>query len=273
MSIVFALLGAFSQALTSVLQRLANIAGSDQKRSMWATTVFLVRQPLWLLGMVYVGGTFVFTALALYFGERWPPCSPSWSPSSSSPWLFAPSGCTDATGTADLGCRRSSLCRPHRVPGGCSTPRRTRPSHRGRLGGGRREPIGPGRGADHRQSVGVAAPSRAALLGAAAALVWAIDAAFVEAPMLWLVAAGWAFPALVGVTVVLSGVVGTILPRVGLAMGPLAASQSALLIVDPLASIALGSSCFANSSTTRRSPSPSRCLPPPHVRRVVLLSR
>src|SRR5271163_2501320 len=68
MSIVFALLGAFSQALTSVLQRLANIAGSDQKRSMWATTVFLVRQPMWLLGMVCMGGTFVFTALALYFG-------------------------------------------------------------------------------------------------------------------------------------------------------------------------------------------------------------
>ena len=68
MSILFALLGAFSQALTSVLQRLANVAGADEKRSVWQTTMFLVRQPMWLLGMVCMGGTFVFTALALYFG-------------------------------------------------------------------------------------------------------------------------------------------------------------------------------------------------------------
>jgi drug/metabolite transporter (DMT)-like permease len=69
MSILFALLGAFSQALTSVLQRLANIAGEDKKKTAWETTRFLIRQPLWLLGMVCMGGTFVFTALALYFGE------------------------------------------------------------------------------------------------------------------------------------------------------------------------------------------------------------
>ena len=68
LSILFALLGAFSQALTSVLQRLANVTGSDQKRSGWQTTKFLIRQPIWLLGMVCMGGTFIFTALALYFG-------------------------------------------------------------------------------------------------------------------------------------------------------------------------------------------------------------
>src|ERR1700728_2284251 len=69
MSILFALLGAFSQALTSVLQRLANVAGADEKRSMWGTTLYLIRQPMWLLGMLTMGGTFVFTALALYFGQ------------------------------------------------------------------------------------------------------------------------------------------------------------------------------------------------------------
>ena len=47
MSILFALLGAFSQALTSVLQRLANIAGADEKKSAWQTTRYLIRQPLW----------------------------------------------------------------------------------------------------------------------------------------------------------------------------------------------------------------------------------
>src|SRR3974377_1020727 len=68
MSVLFALLGALSQALTSVLQRLANISGSAEKKSGWQTTRFLIRHPLWLLGMLCLGGTFVFTALALYFG-------------------------------------------------------------------------------------------------------------------------------------------------------------------------------------------------------------
>jgi hypothetical protein len=35
MSILFALLGAFSQALTSVLQRLANVSAPEEKRSGW----------------------------------------------------------------------------------------------------------------------------------------------------------------------------------------------------------------------------------------------
>jgi hypothetical protein len=41
-----------------------------------------------------------------------------------------------------------------------------------------------------------------------------------------------------------SGVVGTVLLESAFAAGPLAASQSALLIVDPLASIALGIELF-----------------------------
>ena len=68
MSVLFALLGAFSQALTSVLQRLANVSGSEEGRSGWGTAKYLMRHPMWLLGMVTMGGTFVFTALALYFG-------------------------------------------------------------------------------------------------------------------------------------------------------------------------------------------------------------
>src|SRR5580693_9064534 len=69
MSILFALLGGFSQALTSLLQRLANVSGEDEQRSAWQTALFLIRQPMWLFGMLCMGGTFVFTALALYFGQ------------------------------------------------------------------------------------------------------------------------------------------------------------------------------------------------------------
>jgi hypothetical protein len=43
---------------------------------------------------------------------------------------------------------------------------------------------------------------------------------------------------------VASGVLGTVLLEAAFAAGPLAASQSALLIVDPLASIAIGIELF-----------------------------
>jgi hypothetical protein len=44
--------------------------------------------------------------------------------------------------------------------------------------------------------------------------------------------------------VVATGVLGTVLLESAFAVGPLAASQSALLIVDPLASIAMGVELF-----------------------------
>jgi hypothetical protein len=60
----FAALVWFSQALTAVLQRSANVSGSEKEWSAWDTTYYLVRQPMWLLGMACTGGTLVFTALA-----------------------------------------------------------------------------------------------------------------------------------------------------------------------------------------------------------------
>ena len=87
---------------------------------------------------------------------------------------------------------------------------------------------------------------RAALLGAAAALVWAIDAAFVKAATEVLAHEGWSglFEHWPIYAVVASGVLGTVLLEAAFAAGPLAASQSALLIVDPLASIAIGIELF-----------------------------
>ena len=58
--------------------------------------------------------------------------------------------------------------------------------------------------------------------------------------------------------VVVSGVAGTFLLEAAFAAGPLSASQSALLIVDPLASIAMGVELFGEQLTPTRWPSPSR---------------
>jgi drug/metabolite transporter (DMT)-like permease len=243
-SILFALLGAFSQALTSVLQRLANVAGSDEKRSGWETAKFLIRQPIWLLGMVCMGGTFVFTALALYFGTL-ATVQPLlvteliFTLALRALWLHDPIA-SRTWGAAALLCAGlfGFLVVAHPAEG---HGRPTASAWAVALGS--------------RGLLIVAllvlsrwgSPARrAALLGAAAALVWAIDAAFVKAATEVLAHHGWSglFEHWPLYAVVASGVLGTVLLEAAFAAGPLAASQSALLIVDPLASIAIGIELF-----------------------------
>jgi drug/metabolite transporter (DMT)-like permease len=39
-----------------------------EARPVWQVAIDLVRQPVWLLGVLFLVGTFGFQALALYFG-------------------------------------------------------------------------------------------------------------------------------------------------------------------------------------------------------------
>jgi drug/metabolite transporter (DMT)-like permease len=244
LSILFSLLGALSQALTSVLQRLANVAGSDEKRSAWQTTLFLVRQPMWLLGMVCMGGTFIFTALALYFGEL----------ATVQPILVTELIFTLALRALWL--RDKIAARTWGAAGLlCAGLFGFLVAAHPREGHGHPTPLGWVVAVGSRAVLVLVlyvlsrwgSPARrAALLGASAALVWAIDAAFVKEATDVLARDGW-----IGLflhwpvyAVVVSGVVGTVLLEAAFAAGPLAASQSALLIVDPLASIAIGIELF-----------------------------
>ncbi len=244
MSVLFALLGAFSQALTSVLQCLANVTGPATKRSAWQTTKFLVRQPIWLLGMLTMCGTFVFTALALYFGQL----------ATVQPLLVTELIFTLALRVfwlRDTIARRTwgaagLLCAG--LAGFLAVADPQEGHHRPTLG---QWAVALGsrgilvlillllsrRGSPIR---------RAALLGASAALIWAIDAAFVKAATEVLAHHGWSglFEHWPVYGVVVTGVIGTVLLEAAFAAGPLAASQSALLIVDPLASIAIGIELF-----------------------------
>jgi drug/metabolite transporter (DMT)-like permease len=244
MSILFALLGAFSQALTSVLQKLANVAGSDEKRSGWETTKFLIRQPIWLLGMLCMGGTFIFTALALYFGTL----------ASVQPILVTELIFTLALRALWLRDRIAS-----RTWGAaallCAGLFGFLVVAHPQEGHGRPTAAAWAVALGSRGLVVVvllilsrwgSPPRKAALLGAAAALVWAVDAAFVKAATEVLAHEGWSglFEHWPIYAVVASGVLGTVLLEAAFAAGPLAASQSALLIVDPLASIAIGIELF-----------------------------
>jgi hypothetical protein len=244
-SILFALLGAFSQALTSVLQRLANVAGAEEKeRNGWETAKYLVRQPMWLAGMATMGGTFVFTAAALYLGEL-ATVQPIlvteliftlalralWlgDAIAARTWGAAALLCAGLGGFLVAAHPREGIGRPSLSAWvvALST-----------------------RGLIIVVLVVLArwgTPARkAALLGAAAGLMWAIDAAVVKSATEILGQEGivrlflhWPVYG-----VIVTGVLGTVLLEAAFAAGPLAASQSTLLIVDPLASIVIGIELF-----------------------------
>src|SRR5215472_17266513 len=67
-AIIFAVLSALSNAYSAVLQRLAATRRAPEPRRAWRAAIDLVRQPVWLLGVLFLVGTFGFQALALYFG-------------------------------------------------------------------------------------------------------------------------------------------------------------------------------------------------------------
>ncbi len=249
MAILFALLSALSTASAAVLQRQASVSQPETSGG-WRTVLALVRDPRWLLGLVFFGGTFVFQAIALYFGElavvqpifvteliftlalrRW--------------WLR--DDITPRTWTAAVmicGGLAAFLLAAHPAEG-----------HRVATAGDWVWALST-RGLVVILLVLLSrtgSPARrAALLGCAAGLVWAVDAAFVKAATDLLSQSGWVallvhWPLY---AVVASGVLGTTLVGAAFTAGPLTASQPALLIVDPLASIALGIELFGEQLRT-----------------------
>ena len=67
MPIVFALLAAFCNALNVVTQHIASISDPGHSKG-WQFVRYLVANPLWLFGWVALIGAFVFQALALHNG-------------------------------------------------------------------------------------------------------------------------------------------------------------------------------------------------------------
>ena len=244
LAIVFAVLSALSNACSAILQRLAVVDRTSKAKSLWRTAIDLVRQPIWLLGVLFLVGTFGFQALALYFGPL----------SVVQPILVLEliftlglrvfvlhDGIAPRTWSAALMiCVGLAAFLVVALPSeGTHVP-------------------------DARQWVlavstrGLAvlvllllsrhgSPARrAALFGAATAIVWSVDAAFVKQTVDVLAGSGlfglfthWPLYAMIA-----TGVLGTILLQSAYAVGPLAASQATMLIVDPLASIALGIEIF-----------------------------
>ena len=249
-AIVFAVLSALTNACSAVLQRLAVVDRTSRAQPAWRTAIDLVRQPVWLLGALFLVGTFAFQALALYFGPL----------SVVQPVLVLEliftlglrvfvlhDGIAARTWSAAL-----MICAGLAAFLIVASP--TEGTHV----------------PDARQWIQAVStrglivavllllsrygsPARsAALFGAATAVVWSVDAAFVKQTVDVLAHVGplglltaWPFYAMIA-----TGVLGTALLQGAYAVGPLAASQAALLIVDPLVSIALGIELFHEQLNT-----------------------
>ena len=67
LAVVFALAAAFSNAVNLMTQHSASV-GAPKREKGWRLAVYLVRQPLWLVGAAAAVGSFVFQALALHNG-------------------------------------------------------------------------------------------------------------------------------------------------------------------------------------------------------------
>jgi drug/metabolite transporter (DMT)-like permease len=243
-AIVFAVLSALSNAGSAVLQRLAVVDRTSEARSLWRTAIDLVRQPVWLLGGLFLIGTFGFQALALYFGPL----------SMVQPVLVLEliftlglrvfllhDGIASRTWSAAL-----MICLglgAFLVVASPSEGTHVPNAGQWMLAVGTRALIVVALLLLARYG---SAARRAALFGAATAVVWSVDAALMKQTVDELAHSGlpgllthWPLYAMIA-----TGVLGTILLQAAYAVGPLAASQAPVLIVDPLASIVLGIELF-----------------------------
>jgi len=238
MTIVYALLTALCNALNTTMQHKASIA-SPQRTKGWRLVIYLFENPLWLLGWIALGGAFVFQALALHRGQM-----SVVQPLLVTELVFAlvlrriwihQVIRTITWWAAILTCISLALFLAMAEPqGGHAVP-----SSRAWVSAG-------------AATIGVAvlltalgmwgSPARrAALMGSATAIMWALVATFLKTTTETLSQFGvsgmfvhWPVYALAA-----AGLGSEILNQVTLHVGPLSVSQPFLVIVDPIVSIAL----------------------------------
>lgn len=238
MSILFALLAGLANAVNVVTQHIASTVDSG-RLSGWRLVVSLFRNVLWLAGWVALIGAFVFQALALHWGQL-----SVVQPLLVSELLFAlllrrfwvrqrirsvtwlAAGVTTVSLAVFIAMAEpegghtnaSSYAWASAVTACCGAAALLAMAARWRSSRG-----------------------RAALYGAAAAVVWALVATFIKATTDTLAEFGltgtfvrWPVYALV-----VGALAGVLLTQAALHAGPLSVSQPFLVIVDPIVSIAL----------------------------------
>jgi drug/metabolite transporter (DMT)-like permease len=236
--IVFALLAALCNAVSVTTRHVASVA--DPHRSAgWRLIIYLLRNPLWLLGWAAQAGAFVFQALALHNGEvsvvqpllvielvitlvlRRVWIRQQIRPAAWSGGALACAGLAVFLGVSEPQGGQFTPASAHWAAAiiACAAGVAVLLAL-GRLGG---------------------AGVRAALWGAAAAIAWALVAAFIKATTdtITQFGAGGMFTHWPVYALAVSGLAGVLLEQWALQAGPLRVSQPFLVIVDPLVSIIL----------------------------------
>jgi hypothetical protein len=244
--VLFALLAAFCNSLNLVTQHVASI-GDPSHRKGWRFVRYLVTNPLWLFGWVALAGAFVFQALALHNGLL---------------SVVQPLLVTELVFALVL--RRLWIHQRIRAVTWwaaaltCVTLAlfisMSEPS------GGDLTPTSEAWVSAVATTAGLVAVlallglrgapvRRAALLGAATSILWALVAVFIKAMTDTLVQYGiggmfthWPVYALA-----VSGLLAELLNQVTLHVGPLSVSQPVIVVVDPIVSIALSVWIFAET--------------------------
>lgn len=248
LAVAFALAAAFSSGVNLITQHAASI-GAPKREKGWRLALYLLRQPLWLVGWAAAGGTFIFQALALHNGPM----------SVVQPVLITElvfvlvlrriwirqRVAAAAWASVLVVCLALAVFLIAAEPSG------------GQLVPETKEWLSAGLvfvGAIVVLAVlgRTGAPMRrAAVFAAAAALTWALEATFLKSATDTLTAFGitgmltrWPVYALIA-----AGIAGTLLEQAALHVGPLSVSQPLLVIIDPFASILLSVWLFGERFT------------------------
>jgi len=237
LAVAFALAAAFSSAVNLITQHAASI--SAPKRQVWRLALYLLRQPLWLLGWAAAAGTFIFQALALHNGPM----------SVVQPvlitelvfvlvlrrvWIHQRVAAAAWVSVLVVCVALAVFLIAAEPTGGQATPETKQWLSASLVFGGTIVVLT----ALGRTGSPV---RRAAVFAVAAGLTWAMEATFLKAATDTLAAFGipgmlirWPVYALIG-----AGIAGTVLEQAALHVGPLSVSQPMLVIINPFASIIL----------------------------------
>jgi drug/metabolite transporter (DMT)-like permease len=246
--IVFALLAAFANALNVVTQHVASIGDPGHSKG-WRFVRYLVSNPLWLFGWVALAAGFVFQALALHNGLL-----SVVQPLLVTELVFAlvlrrvwirQSIHAVTWWAAALTCVSLAVFVAVSEPSGGDAI----PTSSAWLGATLATAGGAGilcvlslRGSPGR---------RAALLGAATAILWALVATFIKAmtDSLTQFGVGGMFLHWPVYALAVTGLAAELLNQTALHVGPLSMSQPFIVVVDPIVSIGLSVWVFAETFT------------------------
>lgn len=239
MTILFALLTSFTNALAVTLQHIASTSDVE-KSSGWKFVKYLLRHPLWLLGWLALCGSLIFQALALHFG----PLS-----------LVQPILVTELILALVLrqfwihqSIRAVTWLAAVVTGAGLVTFLVAASPH-----GGSFLPQSSAWSVPSIVCVAVIAllialaqhgspARRAALFASATAVMWALEATFIKATTDTISALGFGgmFTRWPVYALIVGGIIGLLCEQAALHVGPLSVSQTFIVIVDPVVSVVLG---------------------------------